>query len=801
MVVDEKFLNEIAMDLPIIRPIKEFIHLNLLLPYQHLPFWEALKEVGQKLEANPFSSLDFYRERIKDGDIPLALLQKKLEANHVLDDGNSLRFIYEGEYQFIHHDSRFGKLHDSWNAHLGVNVMELSDGMLIKWLSMFLDQGIGLWQMPGAENKRFYHCIRDLLKSSFIKPDPFTRKNFDSLFPASPEEAIYNHLSNLCPNYDLHQSYARESIMTLRGWAGLIYNIQQSPHLLPFRRSISLIDFLAVKLVLEKAWVDKEKIDNSIPDFASPLCPEKPSIDGKTFLILKSLQESLEEATYNKLLKAIVVNEIKEKKPIKFQALFCMDDRESPLRRHLENSSSKIETFGTAGHFGIECYYQHPEDAFAKKHCPAPVPAKVFLKDQYKDKRSHKISANKIPFDEVQPTGNLLHDWFSSHLNGLLSTFKLTRNLFFPLAFESLDNVIDVEPVTEIQILKDKSQEVKEMGVPVGYTYEEMADVIYQQLLLIGFTHNFAPLVFIIGHGSQSENNPYFATYGCGACSGRNGSVNSRAFVGMVNIPKVREIIREKHKLVIPDSTHFVAGFHDTTRDTVELYEISKLPMEHYKEISDFKKYLSVALYKNARDRTQFFKLVTYRPVSKIAQKEVIRRSRSLFETRPEMGHTNVAYAIVGVRDNTKGIIPNHPSFFQSYDPKIDTDGKLLATTLGALIPVCSGINLDYYFSKVDNLRFGAGSKLPQNIVGNFGISHGTESDLLFGLPFQMIDQHKALRLFLLVEQSPEVALLAIQGNPLVKQIVYNNWIHYACYNSDTKKVLIFKDGIWEAAV
>lgn len=792
MLVDVKFLNEIAMDLPIIRPIKEFIHLNLLLPYQHLPFWEALKEVSQKLEANPFSSLDYYRERIKEGDIPLNLLKEKLNSEE------SLRFILEGKYEFVHHDSRFGKLHDLWNEHLGINVMELSDGMLIKWLSMYLDQGIGQWQMPGAESESFYQCIRDLLTSSYIKPDPFKRISFNTLFPATPEEAIDNHLSYLCPNAKYHQDYARESIMTLRGWAGLIYNIQQSPQLLPFKRKISLIDFLAVKLVLERAWIEKEKIDDSLPSFNGLLHEEKPIFDDKTFFIFKSLQESLEEATYQKLL-----NDVRKVEPgphpeISFQALFCMDDRESPLRRHLENCSNRIETYGTAGHFGIECLYQHPEDAFAKKHCPAPVPAKVFLKDIYKEKKTRKKNTKKAPFDEVQPTGNLLHDWFFSHLSGFSSTLKLTRNLFFPLAFESLENVTVIEPETEIQLLKDHSQNLSEMGVPLGYTHEEMASVIYQQLLLIGFIHHFAPLIFIIGHGSRSENNPYFATYGCGACSGRNGSVNSRAFVGMANDPEVRKIIQEKHHLTIPDSTHFVAGFHDTTRDTVELYEYRKVPMEHLKRFNDFKKYLSLALYKNARERTKSFKLVTYQPISKIAQKEVLRRSRSLYETRPEMGHTNVAYAIVGVRENTKGVIPNHPSFFQSYDPKIDPDGKLLATTLGALIPVCSGINLDYYFSRVDNLRFGAGSKLPQNIVGNFGVSHGTESDLLFGLPFQMIDQHRALRLFVLVEQTPEVALMAIQGNPLVKQIVYNNWIHYACYNNETKKIHVFKEGKWE---
>ncbi len=79
--------------------------------------------------------------------------------------------------------------------------------------------------------------------------------------------------------------------------------------------------------------------------------------------------------------------------------------------------------------------------------------------------------------------------------------------------------------------------------------------------------------------------------------------------------------------------------------------------------------------------------------------------------------------------------------------------------------------------------------------MGNLGVSHGTESDLLFGLPFQMIDQHTPLRLLVLVDQAPEIALYAIQKNPLVKEIVYNNWVHYACWDEGTDAFYIFKNG------
>lgn len=797
MTIELKFLDEVARDLPIIRPIKEFIHLNLLLPYQHLPFWEALMEVGHKLEAIPFPEIDYYRERFETGEIPLTLIEKKIsELPDGIDKGKVYDHIIKNKFNFSHHDPRVGNLHDQWNDHIGVGVMQLADGMLIKWIGMFLDQGIGHWQMPGSGEKSFYQCIRDLLFESLVKPHPFEKHQIAELFPVEAELAIEKHLDYLCPNKELQKEYCSESIMTLRGWAGMIFTLQQNPTLLSFPRKITLTDFLAVKLVLERAWVITENRTGIPPHFINVNGMHfHPFNDVTLFTAFKICQEAMEESTYNKVLSEILTTKKQAVSGALYQATFCMDDRECSLRRHLESLDPLIETFGTAGHYGIECQYQHPEDPFPKKQCPAPMPVKYLLKEAYKDIKKRSLAAADLDHHHIQPSSNIIVDWAFSHFHAVFATFKLTTNLFFPLAFKNLENVRDISPDT-LLILHRRKDETTETGLKVGYNLDEMAQVVFTQLEIIGFVHNLAPLIFFIGHGSTSANNPYFATYGCGACSGRPGSANARALAGMANIPAVRELIETRYKLKIPEGTYFVGGFHDTCKDVIELYEPEKIPAGLMASYKQFKSYLSLALYKNAKERCQGFKLVSYKPVvDKDAQKEVLRRSYSLFETRPELGHTNVTYAIVGRRKLTQGLHLNRRSFLQSYDRTIDLEGKLLAASLGAVIPVCSGINLDYFFSRVDNLRFGAGSKLPQNIVGNIGVSHGTESDLLFGLPVQMIDQHQPLRLLVLVEHSPEVALSAIQGNPLVRQIVYNSWIHYACYDEVTDKFYFFKDG------
>lgn len=787
----EELLVEIAKELPIIRPISEFIHLNLLLPYQHLPFWEAVKTVSTRFEAMPFAELQLFKDQVKSGFLPFSLIEEKFLRLQPQSKDELARIFSEPDFIFPHHDLRVGALHQLWNESLGVNIIQLSDSMLIKWIGMYLDQGISLWEMPGADDLGFYQTVRNLITKSFIKPSPFNSSS--ESFAETPEESIRADLEFLSRKKEYQKEYLRESIFTLRGWAGLLYCLEKNPQLLPFKRNVKLIDFIAIKLRLEKAWILEHDSSGAFPNF-SEACTQVPNplLEGPYFNVFRACQEALEEVTYQKVLKGLGAPGAPSASVADYQAVFCMDDRESALRKHLEELTPKMETFGTAGHYGIECLYQHFDDAYPKKQCPAPLPAKVLIRDLVKTKNGFKRDA--LAHHLIQPSHDLVDDWWHSLSEGVRSAGLLTMNLFFPLAFKNLKNVLDVVPNSELQYLNQGEVPTAE-GLKIGYRHEEMAELIYQQLMLIGFVKHFAPLVFIIGHGSNSVNNPYFATYGCGACSGRPGSANARTFVGMANIPEVRRLIEQKYGLVIPKETSFVAGFHDTCRDVVELFNTDQVPAHLAEDLKRFKKYMSVALYKNARQRSQAFKLVSYRPESREAQKEVLRRSYSLFETRPELGHTDVAFSIVGRRSLTKGLQLARPAFLQSYDRSVDPTGDILAASLGAVIPVTSGINLDYYFSRVDNLRFGAGSKLPQNIVGNIGVSHGTESDLLFGLPFQMIDQHTPLRLFVLVEQTPEIALYAVQKSALVKEIVFNNWVHYGCWDEVSDSFYIFRNG------
>jgi uncharacterized protein YbcC (UPF0753/DUF2309 family) len=553
--------------------------------------------------------------------------------------------------------------------------------------------------------------------------------------------------------------------------------------------SLYLLEIDALDYQLGEGWQPlAERLAGKPADLFAPVKPtEKDEV-------MSLWQEAYEWSYYDGVLAGIRLQKKGERhiQHKTFQAMFCIDDRECSLRRYLEKLDPHSETFGTPGFFGVEFFYKPEHGKAYTKLCPAPVTPKYLIKEVgTRSKRKKDVHFTKH-------THSLFRGWLITQTLGFWSAFKLFLTIFRPaMSPATASSFKHMDKFSKLTI-ENTSPEQVENELQVGFTIEEMATRVENLLKSIGLVKTFAPIVYVIGHGSSSVNNPHYSAYDCGACSGRPGSVNARVISAMANHPQVRELLRSRG-LDIPVSTQFVGGLHDTTSDEVVFYDEDSLTAQNLANHLEHEKTFAQALDYNAKERSRRFESIDTRLSLQTIHDKIRRRSVSLFEPRPELNHATNALCIVGRRELSQGMFLDRRSFLNSYDYRIDPEGKYLFNILKAAAPVCGGINLEYFFSRVDNQKLGAGTKLPHNVMGLFGVANGIDGDLRPGLPSQMIEVHDPVRLMIIVEQFPNVVLQTIKQSNQTYEWFINEWVHLVAVHPETKELFRFKNGNFES--
>ena len=471
-----------------------------------------------------------------------------------------------------------------------------------------------------------------------------------------------------------------------------------------------------------------------------------------------------------------------------FQAIFCIDERECSLRRHIEAVDKNCETFGAPGFFGVEFYFQQQGSKFYDKLCPAPVTPKYLIKEfEAKTPRKGETLYTKH-------THGFLTGFALSISLGFWAFIKTVLNLFKPAMSPAISNAYGHMDRQSVLTIENKNANDIENGLQVGYTIDEMVTRADGFLKSIGLVKNFAPIIYIVAHGSSSANNPHHGAHDCGACSGRPGATNARVQAFILNHQKVREVLQSKG-ILIPDETQFIGGMHDTAADVIGYYDEQVLNEENLKKHLANRQNFETALNLNAKERSRRFASINTRQGLEHVRKAIHNRSVSLFEPRPELGHGTNTLAIIGRRQTTKGLFLDRRAFLNSYDYTTDPDGTILTGVMRPIGLVCGGINLEYYFSRVDNIKMGAGTKLPHNVMGLFGVANSSDGDLRPGLPWQMIEVHDPVRLLVIVEHKPEIVLKAIQSSPEVFEWYKNEWVHIVSFHPEEKQFYYYRNG------
>ncbi|PIR00637.1 MAG: hypothetical protein COV66_05645 [Nitrospinae bacterium CG11_big_fil_rev_8_21_14_0_20_45_15] len=484
------------------------------------------------------------------------------------------------------------------------------------------------------------------------------------------------------------------------------------------------------------------------------------------------------------------------------QLVFCIDVRSESFRRHIEAQGS-YETFGYAGFFGISINHQAFDSNQRASLCPVLLTPNhavtetprlgegAALEKYSTGTRWSQLGHHFFHDLKHHPVGSMmmidvLGFFFSM---GLLGKTLLQKS--FHTMTSAIQSLLTHKVLTQISISTPSDPEnpglgeVSADGIPdglsQGFSLSERATFIENGLRAMGLTKNFARLVCLCGHGSETDNNPYYGALDCGACGGAPGDANARVFAAMANEPEVRRVLREKG-LPIPDDTWFLPGKHNTTTDRVEFYDLEELPDSHKEDLLDLNKGLEKAGAMQALERCYRMPSAPTEISPEQAFAHVDERSCDWANPRPEWGLAGNGAFLIGRRKLTKGLDLGGRVFLHSYDPVADPQGAILEKIMTAPLIVGEWINTGYYFSAVDPWAYGSGSKVLHNVVGGVGMMLGTQSDLQMGFPLQTVNNgeahyHEPMRLLAIIEHTPSVVSSIIQKHAILQQLFHNQWL------------------------
>lgn len=739
----------------------------------------------------------------------------------------------------------------------------LTHDLLTRYASAFLDQGFASWPLPDRDAGFYVSFLKLFAAPSTISSGWLQRLErlvADELgLHLSPEASIERSLKDLGIVESSVDAFIERTLLALPGWGGMMWQMETNADwsIRP-APSGSLMQFLAVRLIIDRAALAEIAepiigLHSSSQQIISALQSHIETTSGdwgvqRAFSIFQvaqlmgwapamlatlsnqrwqiisteieafsafqrrhDFQMAYEYRYTTSALDALSIRAQEGMSPVaapKFQVMCCLDDREESFRRHLEEIEPNIETFGAAGFYSVAMYFRGVADAHYIPLCPVVIKPKHYVCEttsltfQMADRRRAETrKALGRASHSVHVGSRGLIGGIATAVLGSVASIPMVARVLFPWLTARtrslLGRFVQPPPITQLYLERREAEPGPENG-HLGFSLDEMATIVDRLLNDTGLL-NFSPLVLVIGHGSSSLNNPHESAYNCGACGGGRGGPNARALAQMANDLRVRGRLRERG-LNIPDSTVFVGAFHNTCDDNVVYFDLDRLTPAQATTFAELRELIDEARQRNAHERIRRFESAPLSLTPREALKHVEARSEDLAQARPEYNHATNAMCVVGRRARTRGLFLDRRSFLTSYDPTVDDqEFTILNRILQAVIPVCSGISLEYYFSCVDPVGYGCGSKLPHNITSLLGVMEGATSDLRTGLSAQMTEIHEPMRLLFVIETSPAGMLSIMQRNPNIDQLIRNEWVQIAVLDPNSADIQIFRHGRFES--
>ncbi len=605
--------------------------------------------------------------------------------------------------------------------------------------------------------------------------------------------------------------YYASLLMSVNGWASWCAYLRWQARLREDDDD-HLVHLLAIRLAWEWVLAERLPVPGSKalwqsamahwPD-AQPAAAGAQEID---WLLQHACEIAYQEQICADLLRAVPPT---DNKTPALQAAFCIDVRSEVFRRALEAESPQIRTLGFAGFFGLPIEYAPLATSMRRPQLPGLLGARLQVRDiSTEPSRERELAARRRRSLDLQQS-------WKQFKTASVSAFSFVESIGIFYAAKLLtDDLGRTRPVPQPELgglgadaSRLKPRLAGRAGDGAAIDLDERVSLAAGILGAMSLTAGFSRIVLLAGHGSETVNNPHAAGLDCGACCGQTGEINARALASLLNDAEVRAGLNA-NGIEIPVTTVFIPGLHNTTTDEVRLHDLDEIPASHRGDLQELSGWLARA---GARARAERAALLGLAGTGELAdrsedsalQAAMSARARDWAQVRPEWGLANNAAFIIAPRSRTRHMKFDGRAFLHEYDWRTDRGNAVLELIMTAPMVVTHWINMQYYASTVDNVRYGSGNKVLHNVVGgNIGVFEGNGGDLRIGLPMQSLHNgerwmHTPLRLSVFIE-APRAAIEGVLTNhSLVRDLVGHGWLHLFQIASDGRGISQYRHNAW----
>lgn len=686
----------------------------------------------------------------------------------------------------------------------------------------YFDQDLADWQ-PGRD-EGLYAFWRDSLVHDLgigvLMGVPQLHRGLRAL-PHTREQAERWVLERLGLPESVWSDYLEAVLLTVNGWASwcayLGWEARQQG-----RTDASLRDLLAIRLAWGAILLDCKSAASAAPAFAALTQHwrqaaqqiEQTAVE----MTVDAVWQEAWDIAYQRSLSARLdaTSRMQSRashdteEPPEVQAAFCIDVRSEPLRRAVESVWPAIQTIGFAGFFGLPIAYTPVGTAVRRPQLPGLLAPSVDTCDWVDAPEAADSSSDPGGAISQRATQRAiverqqrfaLSDAWRAATRWPASAFSYVEAAgagYLGRLAGWLQPSTRARERLDLSGLGTRMRALCRPGLS-GLDLTARVELARRILRSMGLDRGLAPLVLLIGHGSQSANNAHAAALDCGACCGQTGEVNARVLARLLNEDRVRQGLAAQG-LPVPETTVFVAALHNTTTDELEYFDPDRIPPEARERLQRTQAVLAQAGNQVRRERAVSLGLDASASSGALLR-AFQHRANDGAQTRPEWGLAGNAAFLIAPRRRSGGARLGGRCFLHDYEASKDLDGSLLELLMTAPMLVTHWINGQYHASVCDPLRLGSGNKVLHNVVGGrIGVFEGNGGDLRIGLPIQSVHDgqawtHEPLRLTVVIDAPAQRIEQVMQRHAIVRDLVTNGWIHL--WRWDGEALLAWRDGGW----